>query len=486
MAVADLSAEEKLVNEARGTSRPRRHLQVWAIVMIALLLAAGAVISYIKTGGRQQVPMNERAGTKADASAKPSTADYQALVLKQTGTPTAIQSATSPALNAETAASPLSAATGSSPGTVSALLPPPPPPLTEAQIKAISGARLDGGNPQPNIAPIDLSANQMTAAGTYTGPSAGQGQPGNNSASEARQAEAAYMTAATDVYVRNRPSSSSPANRLLQQVQSAAAPLTGDVAASRLNALTSGFDPAALSKVGQKPDADQRINARLQQNQSFASNPVKPKEPLQATAAPNLPYVAEGDTIPAVLTRAIATDLPGQIEARVTSDVYDSFGRGITLIPKGTRVIGLYNSSVAVGQDRLQAVFTRLIFPSGASLMLDNSPGADQYGASGVAGEVNNHFFRIFSTALAVAAISYAVERKIAKDSPQNATGSTVNVLGSGAAPPGTVAAQTFGNVSERILDRTSSIGPTITVKSGTRIQIQITRDLAIDPRLVN
>src|SRR5258706_1511668 len=171
--------------------------------------------------------------------------------------------------------------------------------------------------------------------------------------------------------------------------------------------------------------------------------------------------------IPAVITRAVASYLPGQSEARVVSDVFDSVGRGRVLIPKGSRIAGLYNTNVAIGQERLEVAFTRIVLPSGASIALENSAGADLAGNSGMAGEVNNHFARIFGSALAVGMLTYAVERRAARDAASPSSGTAVNVYGGSGSAPGTVAAQTFANVTNQILDRNLSIGPTLAVPAG-------------------
>ena len=483
MAQQRLTPEENAVHDVRQSARPRRHLQMYAIAGIAGLFVAGAIYSYIKTGGKSQQLVSERAGAKADPFAKPSAADFQKMVEQQSGE--------KPSGTVSGATAVAAAGTGTLQSTAGAqnvpapLLPPPPPALTVEQIVAMGGGKAGPaagdapvrGSPN-NVPPLDLPYRFASSPMTSTHPDGGV------DGMDTKQAEAAFMTAPTDVYVRNRRAAGSPVDALRRLATNDTAPTNpAAVIAPALGSM--GLpDAAALARVGQKSDADQRVNARLQQNEHFAERGNRPKEPLQATPAPALPYIAEGDVIPAVLTRAISTDLPGQIEARVTADVYDSFGRGVTLIPKGTRIVGLYNSGVAVGQARLQAAFTRMIFPNGASLLLENFPGADLRGTSGIPGDVNNHFFRIFGSALAVAIISYGVERSIAKDSARAGSG-TVNVIGGETATPGTIAAQTFGHVAEQMLDRTASIGPTITIEAGTRINIQVTRDLAIDPKVV-
>ncbi|TGT09998.1 TrbI/VirB10 family protein, partial [Mesorhizobium sp. M8A.F.Ca.ET.213.01.1.1] len=99
---------------------------------------------------------------------------------------------------------------------------------------------------------------------------------------------------------------------------------------------------------------------------------------------PASPYVLQaGAVIPAALVTGIRSDLPGQITAQVTQNVYDSpTGRSL-LIPQGTRVIGQYDSGVGFGQKRVLLVWNRLIFPDGRSIVLERQPGADGQGYAG-------------------------------------------------------------------------------------------------------
>ena len=61
-------------------------------------------------------------------------------------------------------------------------------------------------------------------------------------------------------------------------------------------------------------------------------------ERLRAPASPNI--VQAGSIIPAALITGIRSDLPGQITAQVTQNVYDSPTGRILLIPQGARLIG--------------------------------------------------------------------------------------------------------------------------------------------------
>ena len=56
--------------------------------------------------------------------------------------------------------------------------------------------------------------------------------------------------------------------------------------------------------------------------------------------------------------------------ARIRTNVYDSITGKYLLLPKGTKLLGQYNSKVAPGQSRLQIKFLRLIRPDGSSISL--------------------------------------------------------------------------------------------------------------------
>lgn len=67
-------------------------------------------------------------------------------------------------------------------------------------------------------------------------------------------------------------------------------------------------------------------------------------ERLTAPASPNI--VQAGSIIPAALITGVRSDLPGQITAQVTQNVYDSPTGRILLIPQGARLIGEYDSEI--------------------------------------------------------------------------------------------------------------------------------------------
>lgn len=179
------------------------------------------------------------------------------------------------------------------------------------------------------------------------------------------------------------------------------------------------------------------------------------------------PYTLhQGKTIPAILGRQINSDLPGEITAYVVTDVYDSMGRGALLIPKGSVLVGRYSSDVKTGQERLLFAFQRIIMPNGQSFDLPAAQGSDLAGASGVTGDVNNHFFKMFSASFFTAWLS---------DKVSPATTTTSN---NGTTTTGSTAGLVLLDVSKTILDRNRNIPPTITVDQGTRINVEVKKDM--------
>ncbi|MHA7819689.1 MAG: TrbI/VirB10 family protein [Erythrobacter sp.] len=166
--------------------------------------------------------------------------------------------------------------------------------------------------------------------------------------------------------------------------------------------------------------------------------------------------VTEGTMIPAVLETAINTDVPGYVRAVVSQDVRSFDGKSV-LIPRSSRLIGQYQSGVQQGQKRAYVIWTRLIRPDGASVNIA-SPAVAFDGTTGLAGDVNNHFFRRFGSAMLLSVVGGL---------GAIASGGTSVVLGGAGQSAAGVAAQSD-----------SQIGPTIRVRMGEPIRVFTARDL--------
>ncbi len=116
-------------------------------------------------------------------------------------------------------------------------------------------------------------------------------------------------------------------------------------------------------------------------NQASADSIYNDHE-LQTPASPY--EILAGTSIAASLITGLNCDLPGEVTAQVTENVYDTVTGKILLIPQGSRLIGNYDSVVAFGQSRALLVWQRIITPDGASIQIDNLPATDAAAAAGV------------------------------------------------------------------------------------------------------
>jgi len=182
----------------------------------------------------------------------------------------------------------------------------------------------------------------------------------------------------------------------------------------------------------------------------------------------------QGAVIPVVLITQIRSDLPGDIKAQTTMDVYDSVDGSNLLIPKGSVLVGKYNSEVAFGQQKVMAGFSRLIFPSGASVDLGGMKGAEASGESGLADHVDNHFFRMFANNFLIAGVAQIFQKDQGNVTVIN-NGGTSGQLSNTA---GEIMADTVRVINER----NRAIPPTIYVLRGHRFAVLVNKDMVLPP----
>jgi type IV secretion system protein VirB10 len=188
---------------------------------------------------------------------------------------------------------------------------------------------------------------------------------------------------------------------------------------------------------------------------------------ISAPASPNI--IQAGSVIPAALITAIRSDLPGQITAQVTQNVYDSPTGRILLIPQGTRLVGEYDSTVAAGQTRVLFAWDRLILPGGNSILLDRQPGTDTAGMAGLTDSVDYHWGGIFKAALVSTLLGVGT---------QLATQSDDDLVG--ALRYGTQ--DTVNQTGRTLVQRQAGVAPTLSIRSGHPVRVVVTRDLVLDP----
>lgn len=165
--------------------------------------------------------------------------------------------------------------------------------------------------------------------------------------------------------------------------------------------------------------------------------------------------VTQGTLIPAILETAIETDVPGFVRAVVSQDVRSFDGKNV-LVPRSSRLIGQYQSGLQGGQKRAYVIWTRLIRPDGVSVNLA-SPAIGFDGTTGLAGDVNSHFFKRFGSAMLLSVIGGLTAA---------ASGGTSVILGGGQSAASTA------------LQQDGQISPTVRVRQGEPIRVFTARDL--------
>ncbi|WP_275448602.1 TrbI/VirB10 family protein [Mesorhizobium sp. IRAMC:0171] len=185
---------------------------------------------------------------------------------------------------------------------------------------------------------------------------------------------------------------------------------------------------------------------------------------------PASPFVLQaGAVIPAALITGIRSDLPGQIVAQVTENIYDSPTGRILLVPQGTRVIGQYDNNVRFGQRRALLVWNRLILPNGRSIVLERQPGTDTEGYAGLEDGVDYHWWDLvkaagLSTLLAVGTQLATNDEDRLIRAIRDGTQDTINQAG------------------QQIIQRQLQVAPTLTIRPGFPIRVIVTRDLLLEP----
>jgi type IV secretion system protein VirB10 len=183
-----------------------------------------------------------------------------------------------------------------------------------------------------------------------------------------------------------------------------------------------------------------------------------------------------GAVIPGIMITGINSDLPGPITGQVSQDVYDTATGYHLLVPRGSRLSGLYDSRIVAGQERTLVAWNRLIFRDGSSITLGAMPGADMAGYAGFHGEVDNHYGKVFGNAVLMSLITggaaYAMDSTTGGGSRENP--SVLDSLG------GAMASQ-LNQTTSTLLQQNSNIKPSLGIEPGYRFNIVVTKDMVFD-----
>ncbi len=185
---------------------------------------------------------------------------------------------------------------------------------------------------------------------------------------------------------------------------------------------------------------------------------------------PISPYqIMAGTIIPASLVTGLNSDLPGQVIAQITENVYDTPTGQHLLLPQGTRFLGRYDSDIDDGQSRALVVWNRLIRPDGSSLVIESLPSVDLSGQAGLRDKVDRHTGSVFKAAILSSVLSIASE--LGTDEEDE----LAEAIRSGGQ-------RTINQTGQRVVTRAISRKPTLKVRPGWRLGVIVNRDLVLSP----
>lgn len=230
--------------------------------------------------------------------------------------------------------------------------------------------------------------------------------------------------------------------------------------------------PAGTAAPG-LPDLGTQVGAQTAQDRqlAFLNGPVDRRTvAADRVMAPASPYVLQaGAVIPAALITGIRSDLPGQITAQVTENIYDSPTGRILIVPQGTRIIGEYSNDVGFGQRRVLLVWNRLILPNGRSIVLERQPGADPQGYAGLQDGVDYHWWDLAKAAGLSTLLAVGSELAVSDEDR------LIRAIRDGAQ-------DIINDAGQQIIRRQLQVAPTLTIRPGYPVRVIVTRDLVLEP----
>ncbi len=241
--------------------------------------------------------------------------------------------------------------------------------------------------------------------------------------------------------------------------------------------------PAAnpsLTNPPQTPNADDAYEAQNMQarKESFLHTAAQPHSDdyLESIrVAPLSRYeIKAGWEIPAILEQNLNSDLPGELKALVTSNVYDTATGMYLLIPQGARLIGRYDSRISYGQNGVQVIWNRIVFPDASTIDLNGMVGLDSHGNAGLRDQVDRHYRRLigFSVLTSLFTAAFALSQQRNESVLVNPS---VGQIAAGSV------GQDLSQTGSEITRRNLNVQPTIKVPAGYRFTVRVNRDILFE-----
>jgi type IV secretion system protein VirB10 len=323
--------------------------------------------------------------------------------------------------------------------------------------EASSQSRAQGEMPLPALghiaAPLLAAVPAVSAASPAATPAADVPLPeAATQASDANANDASRgMKTATNLV---------PDHRLAGAVFTRASDSSAVPAAAAGQGGAGGVPPAGGSEEG-------AVDARPSASGSDSSLATLLRPRASATVAAQLLPTArlllpKGAFIDCTLETAIDSTLPGMTTCITAADTFSADGK-VVLLERGTKLVGETRGQLQQGQARVFVAWAQARTPTGVIVPLD-SPGTDELGRSGLAGDVERHFWQRFGAAMLISIVDGAVQAGV---QASNRSGGTV-----------VYAPSSSQDVLTEVLKDTVNIAPTLVKHNGDRIQVLVARDV--------
>ena len=236
---------------------------------------------------------------------------------------------------------------------------------------------------------------------------------------------------------------------------------------ARMNAPSTFFSVSGTANSGVGVKASSKTLTGQDRNSEFLNQ----QNEIASVSAKQLPHpaltVPAGEMIPATLETAINSELAGMARAITTRDIYALSGNKL-LIPKGSTLVGQFNSAITQGQSRIFVVWERVQMTNGVIVTL-NSPSADAIGRSGQAADyVDRHFFERFGNGVLLSVLgAYSATAGVnGQDNYNSLSQYRMGVAGG------------LQQASSQTLQQDTQTKPTLQVNQGAMINVFVAHDL--------
>lgn len=243
-------------------------------------------------------------------------------------------------------------------------------------------------------------------------------------------------------------------------------PLDETAAAAQAEALVAGRTPAA---------ADRTVQA-MAKSKGSGKPPSSTDQASAAQLGDRSFVLARGSWIPCVLETQLNSSVAGNTSCVVPENVYSDDGKAL-LIEKGSHAQGAYGNTLKTGDQRNAVQWSRIKTTRGIVIDVD-SPATDGVGTAGAGGYVDNHWMDRIGAAVLLSLVDDALAYGVAE--AQNKNSSSQNSQGTNVYLP-TNSIGSTRKLSEKILDSTINIAPTLYKNRGDRIMIFVNRDMWFD-----